>query len=166
MKAVVIIAIQCVLGIGSTALMAQPPANSSEINELKSLITTQQKALEQEQAQIQQLQSALAEQQVMLLGVVQKNTGPAQYLPAADRTVDLRAGDYNLQTPQEAQNPPAQAPEELTLQEQEAQQGELQRGPEIADPKPDTPALKLGPAKLRVLGYPAITAVIRSTNNR
>ena len=165
MKSVVVLAMQCVLVLGSTALMAQTPANSSEINELKSLITTQQKALEQEQAQIQQLQSALAEQQVMLLGVVQKNTGPPQYVPAVDRTVDLRAGDYNPQTPQEAQNQPAQAPEDLTLEQQEAQQDVLQRGPEIADAKPDTPALKLGAAKVRILGYPAMTALFRSTNS-
>lgn len=87
MKAIVL-AMQCFLFFGSTALMAQIPANSSEINELKSLITTQQKALEQQQVQIQQLQSALAEQQIMLLGVVQKNAGPAQYSPAVDRTID------------------------------------------------------------------------------
>src|SRR3974390_2545690 len=165
MKSVVVLAMQCVLVLGSTALMAQTPANSSEINELKSLITMQQKALEQQQAQIQQLQSALAEQQVMLLGVVQKNTGPPQYVPAVDRTVDLRAGDYNPQTPQEAQNQPAQVPEDLTLEQQEAQQDVLQRGPEIADAKPDTPALKLGPAKLRFLGYPSMTALWRSTNS-
>ncbi|HEX8893174.1 MAG TPA: hypothetical protein VF783_07610, partial [Terriglobales bacterium] len=99
------------------------------------------------------------------IGVVQRNNGTAQYMPAVDRTVDLRAGDYILQTPQEAQAPPEPAPEELTLQQQEEQQAELQNGPEIADPKPDTPALKLGAAKIRLLGYPAMTGVFRSTNS-
>jgi hypothetical protein len=48
---------------------------------------------------------------------------------------------------------------------QEQVEQELQRGPEIADVTPTTPALKLGPAKLRLIGYPALTTVWRSTNN-
>ena len=165
MRTDIFIAVLCAFALGCASLVAQTPANLAEISELKSLVTAQQKALEQQQAQIEQLKSALTEQQVMLLGVVQKNTGPAQYLPAVDRAVDLPAGDHNFQTPQEAPAQPEQAPEDLTLQPQEAQQGELQRGPEIADPKPDTPALKLGPAKVRILGYPAMTTLFRSTNS-
>ena len=111
------------------------------------------------------LQREVTEQQQIIIGVVQRNNGMAQYMPAVDSTVDLRAGDYNLQTPEAAPAPPEQAPEELTLQQQEEQQAELQNGPEIADPKPDTPALKLGPAKIRILGYPAMTGVFRSTNS-
>jgi hypothetical protein len=42
---------------------------------------------------------------------------------------------------------------------------ELQRGPEIADVTPDTPKLQLGPAALRIIGYPALTTVYRSTNS-
>ena len=147
---------------------AQTSDVNNEIQQLKSLVTAQQKSLEQQQDQIQKLQQELTEQQVMIIGVGQKNSGGAQFMPAVDRTVDLPAGDYNLQgAPQDPQNPPApeQTPEDLTLQQQEAQQGELQRGPEIADPKPDTPALKLGPAKVRILGYPAMTALFRSTNS-
>jgi hypothetical protein len=41
----------------------------------------------------------------------------------------------------------------------------LQRGPEIADVTPDTPALQLGPAKIRLIGYPQLTTVWRSTNS-
>ena len=41
----------------------------------------------------------------------------------------------------------------------------MQRGPEIADITPNTPALKLGPAKVRLLGYPAMTTVWRSSNS-
>jgi|SRR6516165_10292870 len=134
MKPVVINGVLRVLVLHCASVIAQTPANSAEISELKSLVTAQQKALEQQQAQIEQLKSALTEQQVMLLGVVQKNTGPAQYLPAVDRVVDLRAGDYNLQAPQEAPAQPEQAPEDLTLEQQEAQQDVLQRGPEIAIP--------------------------------
>ncbi len=41
----------------------------------------------------------------------------------------------------------------------------MQRGPEIADITPNTPALQLGAAKIRLLGYPAMTTVWRSTNS-
>ncbi len=55
-------------------------------------------------------------------------------------------------------------PQALTpLQEQVL--GELQRGPEIADVTPTTPAIQLGPAKIRLIGYPALTSVWRSINN-
>lgn len=153
-----VIALACASSFGQTA---NAP---SEIEQLKSLVNAQQKSLEQQQEQIQRLQDALAEQQQMLIGVVQNGNGAARYTPAMDRTVDLRATDYGLPGQQEAQKPP-EAPEELTVEQQEAQQDVLQRGPEIADPKPDTPALKLGPAKIRILGYPAMTALFRSTNS-
>src|SRR5271165_5437825 len=55
--------------------------------------------------------------------------------------------------------------QEPPLAEQEKVEEELQRGPEIADITPDTPALKLGPAKVRLIGYPAMTTVWRSTNS-
>ena len=122
----------------------------------------QQKALEQQQAQIQKLQSAMAEQQQMLIGVVQNGSGTAKLVPAVDRTVDLRADGHAVQTPDNQATPADQEP---TLAEQEAVEVELQRGPEIADATPDTPALKLGPAKIRLLGYPAMTMVWRSTNS-
>ena len=53
--------------------------------------------------------------------------------------------------------------EPLTPEQQKVQE-ELQHGSEIADVTPDTQALKLGPAKIRLLGYPALTGVYRSTN--
>src|SRR5271165_4680085 len=141
----------------SLSVLAQSSPATTDIEQLKSLVGAQQKALEQQQAQIEKLQSALAEQQQMLIGVVQNSNSNPRLMPAVDRTADLRAGDYNSQTPQDAQTQPAPPAEELTLEQQEEQQGELERGPEIADPKPDTPALNLGPAKLRVLGYPSMT---------
>jgi len=144
---------------------AQSPPATTDVEQLRLLVGAQQKALEQQQAQIQKLQSAMAEQQQMLIGVVQNSNSNPRLMPAVDRTADLRAGDYNSQTPQDAQTQPAPPAEELTLEQQEEQQGELERGPEIADPKPDTPALNLGPAKLRVLGYPSMTMLWRSTNS-
>ena len=44
------------------------------------------------------------------------------------------------------------ADQEPPLAEQENIEAELQRGPEIADVSSDTSALKLGPAKIRILG--------------
>jgi len=154
----------CVLAQTSSEV-PQSTTASSDIEQLKAQMNAQQKLLEKQQSHIQALESALAEQQQVILGVVQKGAGSAQYTPAVDRTVDLRAGDNSFQTPQEPPAQPVQPPEDLTLEQQEAQQDVLQRGPEIADPKPDTPALKLGPAKLRFLGYPSMTALWRSTNS-
>src|SRR5271165_3851789 len=146
----------------SPTLIAQSPPATNDIEQLKSLVGAQQKALEQQQVQIQKLQSALAEQQQMLIGVVQNGSGTAKLVPAVDRTVDLRADGHAVQTPDNQATPADQEP---TLAEQEAVEEELQRGPEIADATPDTPALKLGPAKIRLLGYPAMTMVWRSSNS-
>jgi hypothetical protein len=49
--------------------------------------------------------------------------------------------------------------------EAEKVEDELQRGPEIADVTPNTPALNLGPAKIRIIGYAALTGLNRSTNS-
>jgi hypothetical protein len=72
--------------------------------------------------------------------------------------------DYNLQAPRQ-DNQAIPANQEPTPAEQKAVEEQLKRGPEIADVTPDTPALKLGPAKVRLIGYPAMTAVFRSTNS-
>ena len=144
------------------SVIAQSSPATTEIEQLRSLVGVQQKALEQQQAQIQKLQSAMAEQQQMLIGVVQNGSGTAKLVPAVDRTVDLRADGHAVQTPDNQATPADQEP---TLAEQEAVEEELQRGPEIADATPVTPALKLGPAKIRLLGYPAMTMVWRSTNS-
>lgn len=146
----------------SLSALAQSSPATTDIEQLKSLVGAQQKALEQQQAQIQKLQSALAEQQQMLIGVVQNGSGAAKFMPAVDRTVDLRADGHAVQTQENQAVPTDQEP---TLAEQEKDLEELQRGPEIADATPDTPALKLGPAKIRLLGYPAMTMVFRSTNS-
>jgi len=134
----------------------------SEIDELKSLVASHQKTLEQQQAQIQALQSALAEQKQMLLTRKQATLVPA----VAGCGVDYHVmADLQTQMLPDSQAAPAAAAQEPTLQQEEAIQEELQRGPEIADVTPDTPALKLGPTKLRIIGYPAMTTVFRSTNS-
>jgi hypothetical protein len=151
--------------ISSPSVLAQSTPATTDVEQLKSIVGAQQKALEQQQTEIQKLQSQLAEQQQLLIGVVQNGNSNPRLMPAVDRTVDLRAGDPYPQTTPNAQGQPAPQAEELTLEQEEDQQAELERGPEIADPKPDTPALNLGPAKLRILGYPSMTVLYRSTNS-
>lgn len=158
-----IVTLVLAVSLGCTPLFAQTASNPSEIEQLKSLVSAQQKALEQQQSEIRKLQSSLAEQQQLLIGVVQNSPNGARLMPAVDRTTDLRAADYNPQAPQDNQAMPAA--QEPTAAEQEVVEEELQRGPEIADVTPDTPALKLGPAKVRLIGYPAMTMLFRSTNS-
>lgn len=158
-----IVTLVLAVSLGCTPLFAQTASNPSEIEQLKSLVSAQQKALEQQQSEIRKLQSSLAEQQQLLIGVVQNSPNGARLMPAVDRTTDLRAADYNPQAPQDNQAMPAA--QEPTAAEQEVVEEELQRGPEIADVTPDTPALKLGPAKVRLIGFPAMTMLFRSTNS-
>ena len=54
--------------------MAQNSSNGAEIEKLKLIVDRQQKALEQQQTQIQALQSALTEQKEMLVSLVQGAT--------------------------------------------------------------------------------------------
>jgi hypothetical protein len=74
--------------------------------------------------------------------------------PKASDEIQARNGPAGVLTEQQ---PPAVKPGQV--------EEELQRGPEIADVTPTTPALELGPAKIRLIGYPALTTVWRSTNN-
>jgi uncharacterized coiled-coil protein SlyX len=60
--------------VACQSAMAQNSNNSAEIENLKSIVDQQQKALEQQQAQIQALQSALTEQKKMLVSLVQRAT--------------------------------------------------------------------------------------------
>ena len=154
------------VSVACSSLWSQTASNPSEIDQLKSLVGAQQKALEQQQDEIQKLQSALAEQHQLLIGVVQNGSNGPKLMPAVDRTVDLRASDNSFpapQAPRADQNLPVNP--NPTPEEQEAVEEELQRGPEIADATPDTPAVQPGPAKVRLIGYPAMTMVWRQTNS-
>ena len=149
---------------GCPLLLSQTSIDAGELERLKSVVRSQQNLLEQQQAQIQALQSALAEQKQMLVGIMQQRTEGAKRLPA----VTEPNADYHITTPRQTQTSESQAApvdQEPPLAEQEKVGEELQRGPEIADITPDTPALKLGPAKVRLIGYPAMTTLWRSTNS-
>src|SRR5271166_1346329 len=137
--------------------LAQSPTQSVDVGALKSQLTAQQKMLDQQQQQIKALQSALEEQRKML----QNLTPPAETPNAAalEKSVQDLQTSVNEVKAQEGQivSPPLSP-------EAERVEDELQRGPEIADVTPDTPAIPLGPAKIRLIGYPALTSVFRSTN--
>ncbi|HEV3419449.1 MAG TPA: hypothetical protein VG075_04035, partial [Candidatus Acidoferrum sp.] len=149
MKLIVpVVAVFWSFSVACLSAMAQNSSNSAEIENLKLIVDQQQKALEQQQAQIQALQSALTEQKKMLASLVQGATsGETANPPIYPKT------DNHLL----AQNEPSSVPSEqqpLTPQQTQVEE-ELQRGPEIADVTPTTPALQLGPAKIRLIGYPA-----------
>src|SRR5271165_3749070 len=78
-----------ILLIGCKALSAQESSTASELEKLKSLITAQQKALEQQQktleqqqAQILALQLSMAEQEHLLTGAARHGTQGATLVPA------------------------------------------------------------------------------------
>lgn len=149
---------------GGPLLLAQTSSDAGDLEQLKSVVRSQQQLLEQQQAQIQALQLALAEQKQILAGIVQQRTEGAKRLPAvtAPNADEHLSAEMRTQTPQGQAVPAGQQPSPV---EQEQVEEELQRGPEIADVTPTTPALQLGPAKIRLIGYPALTTVWRSTNN-
>jgi len=159
-KAIAIVSL--VFLMSSTLSRAQTTRDATEFDQLKSLVISQQKTLEHQQAQIEALQQALAEQKEMLANALQRdgtdssNIVSAVYHPSVETSIATK--------PQAPQNPPPSDQEPLTPEQQKVEE-ELQRGPEIADVTPDTPAVKLGPAKVRLIGYPALTAVYRSTNS-
>src|SRR3974390_277085 len=159
-KAIAIVSL--VFLMSSTLSRAQTTRDATEFDQLKSLVISQQKTLEHQQAQIEALQQALAEQKEMLANALQRdgtdssNIVSAVYHPSVETSIATK--------PQAPQNPPPSDQEPLTPEQQKVEE-ELQRGPEIADVTPDTPAAKLGPAEVRLIRFPALTAVYRSTNS-
>ncbi len=149
--------------VGCPLLLAQKPTDGGELEQLKSVVRSQQNVLDQQQAQIEALQLALAEQKQILEGLAQEHMQAAKLLPATT----VVKPDYHVAAIQKQTSESHAAPvdQEPSLAEQEEVGEELQRGPEIADITPNTPALKLGPAKVRLLGYPAMTTLWRSTNS-
>jgi hypothetical protein len=141
---------------GCKILPAQTSSGTAEVDQLKSMVTAQQKTLEHQQSQIEALQKALAGQRALLEQALQeiREGNPALlstvYQPGTSGTAAA------MQAPEKQAVPSDQEP--LTPEQKKVQE-ELQRGPEIADVTPDTLALKLGPAKIRLLGYPALTGV-------
>jgi hypothetical protein len=154
--------VSSVLTTSSVSLRAQE-SSVTEIDKLKAQINSQHEMLENQQARIQALESALAEQQKVLVKVLRSHangTAPARALGQSAR--DLKAEAYAVQT--QAHPAPPQQQQPLSPDARKVEDG-LQRGPEIADVTPTTPALNLGPAKVRLIGYAALTGLNRSTNS-
>ena len=145
-------------------LPAQTTIQAADLEQLKSMVRSQQILLEEQQAQIQALQLALAEQKQILVGIVQPHIQESKQVPAATRwnANDPMAPATQTQASNSQATPIDQEP---PLAEQEKIGEELQRGPEIADITPNTPALQLGPAKIRLLGYAAMNTVWRSSSS-
>src|SRR5271166_24739 len=141
-------------------------AQTSQVNDvaqLKEQMSAQQTLLEKQQAHIQALESALAEQQKLLANLVDTNSQRPHVIEAVAHPVTgPRTVVYGQQTQGTMEVPQDQQP---LSPEAQAVEDELQRGPEIADVTPDTPALQLGPAKIRLIGYAALTEVFRTTNS-
>jgi len=95
----------------------------------------------------------LAEQQRILLEVVHGGANGVRLVPAVDPTVEVEASGV-------------QAQENLTVPENPLAE-EQKREVELGNCRcaPHTPAIQLGLAKGRIIGYPAITTVYRSTNS-
>ena len=93
-RTIVVLALTTLLA--SSPLWSQNADSNSQIEQLKSLVGAQQKALEQQQSEIHKLQSDLEEQQKLLIGVVQTSPNNPKYMPAVDRTVDMRASDSGV----------------------------------------------------------------------
>jgi hypothetical protein len=148
------------LAVAIPLSMKAQSSSVTEIDELKAQMKAQQKLLEKQQAQIQTLESALATQQKMLAEVVHTGANGPALVPSVDRTVEAKVD--GVQAPQSQVMPSEQQP---LSPEAEQVEEELQRGPEIADVTPDTPKIQLGPAAVRIIGYPALTSVYRSTNS-
>ena len=147
-----------IFSIGCQSALAQTSTSTVEIEKLKAIVGQQQKTLEQQQVQILALQSALAEEKKMIQSVMRTATSG----DAPNPPIDPKR-DKNEQAQSEAL-PISSAQQPLTPKLMQLEE-ELQRGPEIADVTPTTPALQLGPAKIRLIGYPALTGVWRSNNN-
>jgi len=161
MKAVNLLVIALAVVVIPLSMKAQS-STETELDELKAQMKAQQKLLEKQQARIETLESALATQQKTLAEVAHSGTNGPAMVPAVAHTADVATGVDGAQAPPNQAMPSEQQP--LSPQAEKVQE-ELQRGPEIADVTPVAPKIQLGPAALRLIGYPALTSVYRSSNS-
>jgi hypothetical protein len=141
----------CVL-FAPTLLFAQAPTQSVDVSAMNRQLAAQQKMLDQQQQQIQALQAAVTEQRKMLQTMAENPNAAALQKSVEDLQVSVN----EVKTHEGQIVSPPLSPEAEKTEE------ELQLGPEIADVTPDTPAIPLGPAEIRIIGYPALTMVFRS----
>jgi hypothetical protein len=128
---------------------------ASDIDQLKIQMAKQQKRIEA-------LESALALQQEALVRASIASTKPIVSVAiqrSADDSpiIEHEVHKQNVFIQEHSQQP-------LSPKSQKVED-DLQRGPEIADITPTTPTLNLGPAKIRLIGYAALSNIYRSTNS-
>jgi len=128
---------------------------ASDIEQLKIQLAKQQKRIEA-------LESALALQQEALLRASIANTKPIVSVAIQRSADDSPVIEHEVQKQNVLIQKHSQHPLSPKAQKVE---DDLQRGPEIADVTPTTPALNLGPAKIRLIGYAALSNIYRSTNS-
>jgi len=150
----VFLSVISMLVTASTNVSAQA-SSTSDVDSLKAQV-------EKQQARIEALESALAAQQQILMKIATANPQTGTLIPAVDHsTADLTTAIYEVKTHENV----TQQQEQPPLPPKAQKEDELQRGPEIANVTPTTPALNLGPAKIRFLGYAALSNSYRSTNS-
>ena len=112
----------------------------SEIDQLRA-------QLEKQQQRIEALESALAGQQKTLVKLGLVDSKPESSAAVEHPATYRETPTYEV----ESQNNAAPSQEQQPLSPKAQQvEDQLQRGPEIADVTPTTPALNLGPAKIRI----------------
>src|SRR5215470_4675953 len=150
----VFLSVISMLVTASTNVSAQA-SSTSDVDSLKAQV-------EKQEARIEALESALAAQQQILMKIASANPQTGTLIPAVDHsTADLTTAIYEVKTHENV----TQQQEQPPLPPKAQKEDELQRGPEIANVTPTTPALNLGPAKIRFLGYAALSNSYRSTNS-
>jgi hypothetical protein len=175
---ITVVTVLWAVSVACPSAIAQRSSNTAEIEKLKTIVYRQEKTLEQQQAEIRSLQSALAEQKNLLASVVHGTSNRDTLLdppagPNPGNRVQTESEPLQVANPGAVTNTvPVSSQAGVTKNGQEPLgpqqvqiEEELQRGPEIADVTPTTPAIQLGPAKIRLIGYPALTGVWRSNNN-
>ncbi|PWT71611.1 MAG: hypothetical protein C5B46_07930, partial [Proteobacteria bacterium] len=141
--------------VGASISCSAQESSKFELDQLRAQV-------EKQQARVEALESVLAAQQQLLIKIVSANREQAMLIPPVDSSIaNLKDAVYEEQT---QQNTRPQREPRTQLPETKKVEDELQRGPEIANITPTTPALSLGPAKLRFIGYAALSNVYRSTN--
>ena len=106
-------------------------ASGSDIDHLKAQV-------EKQQARIEAPESALAAQQQLLLKIASANSQKGILIPAAEPSgASVTRAIYEVETRENFREQQAQQP---LSQKARKKEDELQRGPEIADVTPTTPA--------------------------
>ena len=167
------------LCLGLQAALAQGPSgkpgggkvSDRDIDRLNAKVASQaQELAEQKEDKSRRLQAAFAEQRQMLEQVLHPGAGDGNGKVALAKAAAVTAPKASTEAAVAAQQatpqPAALQSEQKALDnEEEVSSDQVGRDQEVAEEKPVQPALQLGPAKLRFIGYVALTGLYRSNNS-